>query len=107
EPFSSFQDKRSGRMRKTLLLLVPVLVVAAAVYGGWYWWTEWRFLQSTDDAYVASDISLISPTIEGTLKEVRFADNQRVVADQVLFVIDDKDYVSRLFFVNATATTEK
>src|SRR5581483_5630281 len=107
EPFSSFQDKRSGRMRKTLLLLVPVLVVAAAVYGGWYWWTELRFLQSTDDAYVASDISLISPTIEGTLKEVRVADNQRVVADQVLFVIDDKDYVSRLHQAEAAVATEK
>jgi membrane fusion protein (multidrug efflux system) len=94
-------------MRKTLLLLVPVLVVAAAVYGGWYWWTEWRFLQSTDDAYVASDISLISPTIEGTLKEVRVADNQRVVADQVLFVIDDKDYVSRLHQAEAAVATEK
>src|SRR5579885_1446252 len=94
-------------MRKTLLLLVPVLVVAAAVYGGWYWWTEWRFLQSTDDAYVASDISLISPTIEGTLKDVCVSDNHRVVADLVLFVIYDKDYVSRLFFFNATAATEK
>ncbi len=82
-------------MRKTLLVLVPVLVLAGAAYGGWYWWTTWRFLQSTDDAYIQSDISLISPSIEGYIKEVRVADNQAVVAGQVLFVIDDRDFVTK------------
>jgi len=48
-------------MRKTLLMLLPVLLLAAAVYGGVQWWRDWRFQQSTDDAYVESDISLISP----------------------------------------------
>src|SRR5947199_6335136 len=83
-------------MRKLALLVLPLLVLAAAGYGGWYWWTDWRFLQSTDDAYVQSDVSLISPKIEGYIKEVRVRDNEAVTAGQALFVIDDRDFAAKL-----------
>jgi len=93
-------------MRKILLVIVPALVVAVIAYGGWYWWTDWRFLQSTDDAYIQSDVSVIAPTIEGTLKEVRVADNERVAENQILFIIDDTDFVSRVNQAEAVAATE-
>jgi membrane fusion protein, multidrug efflux system len=83
-------------MRKTLLMLLPLLLLVAAVYGGVQWWRDWRFQQSTDDAYVESDISLISPKIEGYIKEVRVEDNQRVKAGDVLFVIDDSDFAAKV-----------
>ena len=44
-----------------LFIILPVVVLALGASGGWYWWNVLRFLQSTDDAYVQSDISLISP----------------------------------------------
>ena len=83
-------------MGKKLLLLLPIVLLAVGLYGGWQWWRVWRFQQSTDDAYVASDISLISPKIEGYIKEVRVADNQHVGAGQVLFVIDDSDFAAKV-----------
>jgi membrane fusion protein, multidrug efflux system len=83
-------------MRKILLILALLLVLPLAVYGGWHWWTSWRFLESTDDAYIESDISLISPKIEGYIKEVRVEDNQQVAAGQVLFVIDDRDFAAKV-----------
>src|SRR5213596_1024596 len=81
-------------MRNTafLLLLAVVLVLGAGL--GWYWWTDWRFLQSTDDAYVQSDITVISPKVEGYVKEVRVGDNQEVAEGSVLFVIDDRDFAA-------------
>jgi membrane fusion protein (multidrug efflux system) len=93
-------------MQKRLLLLLLPLVLAAGVYGGWNWWRVWRFEQSTDDAYIQSDTTIISPTIEGTLKEVRVADNQRVAAGQVLFVIDDEDEINRLRRAEAVVEAE-
>ena len=57
-------------MRKKFIFAAVVLALAFGAYGGWYWWTGWRFLQSTDDAYVASDVSVISPKVEGYIKEV-------------------------------------
>ena len=67
----------------------------------------WRFQQSTDDAYIASDISVIAPTIEGTIKEVRVHDNERVKEGQVLFLIDDADFVARLHQAEAVVASEE
>jgi membrane fusion protein (multidrug efflux system) len=94
-------------MRKRLLLVLPVLAVALIGAGFWYWWTDWRFLESTDDAYVASDVSVISPKIAGYIKEVRVADNERVKAGQVLFVIDDSDYAARVAQAEAAVAAEE
>jgi membrane fusion protein (multidrug efflux system) len=66
------------------------------VSGGWYWWNFLRFLQSTDDAYVQSDVSLISPKVEGYIKKVKVADNQEVAEGAVLFVIDDRDFKAKV-----------
>ena len=94
-------------MRKVALLVLPALVLVVAVFGGWYWWTTWRFLQSTDDAYVQSDISLISPKIEGYIKEVRVQDNEEVKPGQVLFVIDDRDFTAKKAQAEAALATEE
>src|SRR5262245_14216865 len=92
-------------MRKGFWLILPVLVAVGAAYGGWQWWTVWRFVQSTDDAYVQSDISLIAPKIEGYIKEVRARDNETVAAGQVLFVIDDRDFAARVAQADAAVAT--
>ena len=94
-------------MRKTLLIVVPVLILVLGGYCGLRWWQDWRFQQSTDDAYIQSDITLIAPTIEGTIKEVRVQDNERVKADQILFTIDDADFVARLQQAEAVVASEE
>src|SRR5580698_5358219 len=94
-------------MRKGLLLVLVPLLLAAGLYGGWNWWRVWRFQQSTDDAYIASDISLISPKIEGYIKEVRVEENQHVAAGQVLFVIDDSDFAAKVAQASAAVASEE
>jgi membrane fusion protein (multidrug efflux system) len=94
-------------LRKVLFIILPVVVLALATTGGWYWWNVLRFLQSTDDAYVQSDISLISPKVEGYIKEVRVADNQEVAEGSVLFVIDDRDFAAKVAQAEAAVATEE
>jgi len=94
-------------MRKLALLVLPALVVVLAASVGWYWWANWRFLQSTDDAYIQSDISLISPKVEGYIKEVRVQENERVRDGQVLFVIDDRDFAAKLAQAEAAVASEE
>jgi membrane fusion protein (multidrug efflux system) len=94
-------------MRRKLLLLLPVLLLVVGAYAGWQWWRVWRFQQSTDDAYIASDISLISPKIEGYIKEVRVENNQRVTAGEVLFVIDDSDFAAKVAQTSAAVASEE
>ena len=94
-------------MRKKIVAGLAVLVLALAGIGGWYWWDVLRFRQSTDDAYVQSDVSVISPKIEGYIKKVKVADNQAVAEGAVLFVIDDRDFKAKVAQAEAAvATTE-
>jgi membrane fusion protein (multidrug efflux system) len=92
-------------MRKAAAFLLVAIVLVLGIGLGWRWWTTWRFQQSTDDAYVQSDVTVISPKLEGYIKEVRAEDNQPVTAGQVLFVIDDRDIAAKLAQAEAAVAT--
>jgi membrane fusion protein (multidrug efflux system) len=92
-------------MRKIALFLFLAIGLALGAGTGWYWWTEWRFVQSTDDAYVQSDTTVISPKVEGYIKEVRVGENQEVAAGQVLFVVDDRDFAAKTAQAEAAVAT--
>ncbi len=94
-------------MRHAALIVVFVVVLTLGVTTGWYWWTAWRFQQSTDDAYVQSDITVISPKIEGYIKEVRVEENQEVAAGQVLIVVDDRDFAAKAAQAEAVVATQE
>jgi membrane fusion protein, multidrug efflux system len=94
-------------MRKKIAIAAVVLALTVGGYSGRYWWTVWRFEQSTDDAYVASDVSVISPKIEGYIKDVRVQENQAVKKGDVLFVIDDSDLAAKVAQAKAAVATEE
>ncbi|CAK0762917.1 membrane fusion protein, multidrug efflux system [Azospirillaceae bacterium] len=78
-------------VRKIILATVAVAALTGAGKSGWEWWTTGRFVQSTDDAYLHSDITAISAKIAGYVKTVAVGDNQQVEAGDVLVVIEDRD----------------
>ncbi len=85
------------RLRPRLLpLAIPMLLIAAAVGYGWHYWTITQFLESTDDAYVQADSTIVAPKVSGYLQSVQVSDNQSVKAGQLLAQIDDRDYVAAL-----------
>jgi membrane fusion protein (multidrug efflux system) len=94
-------------MRKPLGGLLLIAVVLVALAGTWYWWRVWRYVESTDDAYVQADISAISPKVEGYVREVRVTDNQQVKAGDVLVVIDDRDFAARVDEARATRDSQR
>src|SRR6202043_1591116 len=92
-------------MRKNIVGGLAVGALALAGFGGWYWWEVLQFRQSTDDAYIQSDVSVISPKIEGYIKKVRVADNQEVAEGAILFVIDDRDFKAKVAQAEAAVAT--
>jgi membrane fusion protein (multidrug efflux system) len=78
-------------MRKKV---VPSVVIVAAVIGvlAWQWATQWRYIESTDDAYVDGDITGIAPKVSGYVVEVAAGDNRTVAKGDVLVRVDDRDY---------------
>ena len=94
-------------IRKIALGLGLLAVLAGLGSGGHYWWQVARFQQSTDDAYVESDISAISPRIDGYIQEVPVVDNQAVRKGDVLAVIDARDFRAHLDQASATLATDQ
>lgn len=83
-------------VRKLLLIGAAVIVVGLGAKFGWHYWTVGRFQESTDDAYVKADSTIVAPKVSGYVREVLVADNQPVRANQPLAKIDDRDYVVAL-----------
>ena len=60
--------------RRVALLAGAVLLALAAGVLGWRWWTNWRFFETTDDAYVGGNVTAIAPHIAGFVATIAVAD---------------------------------
>ena len=83
-------------VRRAALALALTLGVAGATDFGHYYFTTGRYLESTDDAYVKADSTIIAPKVSGYVAEVLVADNEPVKAGQLLARIDDRDFRTAL-----------
>ncbi len=82
----------SRRLAKRALLGFGLVAAAtAAADFGYRYWTVGQYLESTDDAYVKADYTIVAPRISGYIAEVLVDDNARVKAGQILARIDDRD----------------
>jgi membrane fusion protein (multidrug efflux system) len=91
----SFLPSRQVIKRAALALALTVGIAGAADFGCGYL-TTGRYLESTDDAYVKADSTIIAPKVSGYIADVLVADNQPVKAGQVLARIDDRDFEAAL-----------
>ena len=82
--------------RRAALALALALGVAGAADLGYGYLTTGRYLETTDDAYVKADSTIIAPKVSGYISEVLVADNEPVKAGQVLARIDDRDFKTAL-----------
>ena len=78
-------------VKKRLPLILGAVVVLGLIVGGGLWWTNKQRWESTDNAFVQADTTLVSPQIDGYVAEVLVSDNQRVEQGQILVRLDDAD----------------
>jgi membrane fusion protein (multidrug efflux system) len=83
-----------AKKKKLLPLFFLLIIVALGVFI--YWFIIGRFIESTDNAYVKSDMVQISPKIAGYISEVKVLQNQEVKAGDVLVVIDKQDFAPKV-----------
>ncbi|HVE10208.1 MAG TPA: HlyD family secretion protein [Paraburkholderia sp.] len=91
--------KPARRIPWMLIALLSVALVLAAA--GSYWYFVGRFVETTDDAYVGGDVTVMAPRVSGFVTDVLVQDNQYVHANQVLIRLDSRDYDARLAQANA------
>jgi len=78
------------------LALAFIAGIAMAADLGYGYLTTGRYLETTDDAYVKADSTIIAPRVSGYIAEVAVSDNQPVKAGQLLARIDDRDFRTAL-----------
>jgi membrane fusion protein, multidrug efflux system len=83
-------------IKRAALALALVLGVGAAADFGHYYLTTGQYLETTDDAYVQADSTIIAPKVSGYIAEVLVADNEKVKPGQLLARIDDRDFTTAL-----------
>src|SRR5260370_16111051 len=94
-PFRAKSPSRAIVKRLALGGLALLIAVTAAWYGH-QWWTVGRFIESTDDAYVGGEVTVIAPKVAGLIAQVAVTDNQAVHAGDLLVKLDDQDYRAAL-----------
>ncbi|MBL8268039.1 HlyD family secretion protein [Steroidobacter sp.] len=83
-------------------LLTTSIVIVAALAGilivlyAWELWPFARTIQSTDNAYVRGQTTLISPQVSGYVVAVPVQDYEAIKAGEVLAQIDDRIYRQRV-----------
>ncbi len=92
----SVKGRRRLLRRQHGFAALAFLVALAAAWYGHHWWTVSRFIESTDDAYVGGDVTVIAPKVSGLIAEVVVTDNQAVHAGDLLVKLDDRDYRAAL-----------
>lgn len=80
------------KKRRCVLFILLAMLICLSGAGFWTYWKLFgsRYV-STENAYTAADIALVTAEIEGTVKEVRVVDTQKVRKGEILVVIDDID----------------
>lgn len=79
-------------MLKPKMLIGGSVLLVAILGGGWYWYQQLRFIETTDNAYVETDISHLSVKVPGYVVKTDITDNQHVEAGQLLAQLEDSQY---------------
>jgi membrane fusion protein (multidrug efflux system) len=88
----------------TGLILIPGIVSTKFACD---WWTTGRFIESTDDAYVGGDVTVIAPKVSGFIAQLAVTDNQHVHAGDLLIKLDDRDYRAALAKADAAVAIQQ
>jgi membrane fusion protein (multidrug efflux system) len=103
----SVNQNRKPSFRRVALFTLAFLALIGVTGASYYWWTVGRFIESTDDAFVGGDVTVIAPKVAGFISRIPVADNQEVHAGDLLLKLDDRDYRAALAKAEAAVSLQK
>ena len=83
-------------LRKRILPAAAVLAGLALLWLGVDWLFNGRFEIRTDNAYVRSDITRVTPKVQGYVTAIHVEDNQPVKAGDLLISLEAADFETRV-----------
>lgn len=103
------QPGKNRRLKFKHVALVALIVLAGLCITKltYDWWMVGRFIESTDDAYVGGDVTVIAPKVAGFISQLFVGDNQTVHAGDLLLKLDDRDYRAALDKTDAAVAIQQ
>lgn len=106
DPAAPKQHRPPAYKRAAFFALMAIAGIAVAKFS-YDWLTVGRFTESTDDAYIGGNITVIAPKVAGFISQIAVADNQRVHAGDLLIKLDDRDYRAALERADAAVALQR
>src|SRR6267154_3414647 len=97
---------RKSHLKRMALMVSIVLATLGLARVTYIWWSVGRFIESTDDAYVGGDVTVIAPKVAGFISKLAVVDNQRVHVGDLLVKLDDRYYLAALAKANAAVAIQ-
>ncbi|OGI17887.1 MAG: hypothetical protein A2287_09830 [Candidatus Melainabacteria bacterium RIFOXYA12_FULL_32_12] len=88
--------EKTNRNRKHYRVIIVAILLIIGVIIGIKHVMHASLHQSTDNAFIDGHIIQISPKVSGIISKVYVDDNYKVKKGELLFEIDDKDYLAKL-----------
>ncbi len=92
---NSEENIKPNKNKKLKEIIIILLVIIGIITGSIYYINSMKY-QTTDDAYVESDLIQIAPRVSGQIKEIYIKDNQKIKEGDIIAKIDDADYKIKL-----------
>lgn len=83
--------KKMDSTRARRLKILATLVILCGIGYGLYWYFYASHFVSTDNAYTATEVAQVTPSVEGIVEKINVVDTQSVKRGDILVVIDDTD----------------
>ncbi len=103
----SLSEKKFPNLKSLILGSLLILLFIGLIITGWQWWTEGRFVETTDNAYVEADVTAIAPKVSGYVSRILVEENSRVQTGQILFTIEDREFIAQVSRMRARADVNK
>jgi membrane fusion protein (multidrug efflux system) len=100
-------DHMNSNKKRYGILLAAIVVAVGLAFYLFHWFTVGRYMESTDDAYVGGNVTVISPKVAGNIIQVAVTDNQRVHAGDLLVKLDPRDYQVALEKADAAVAAQQ
>jgi membrane fusion protein (multidrug efflux system) len=100
----SFQKSAGSRWLYSVLRLFFLIIAAWLVWyvaAHWNRWTGFARFETTNDSYVAGDVTPLGAHVSGYIKSVAVADYQTVHENDLIVEIDPSDYQAQLSLAKA------
>lgn len=94
-PVPHNQPEPDYARRKKIAWGIFTLLFLGILLGGVYYWFVYRFYESTENAYVKSDLTWIMPKVSGEVLALYVHENQTIEKGKPLVALDNRDLQAR------------